>query len=159
MKTFAEIEEIIREQQSSAPVKVVPIARKLGLNVYRDRTMNSNVSGMIIRDPVRGGSSGYSIYVNQKHPRNRRRFTIAHEIGHFVLHRDLIGDGIVDDALYRSSLSDVIEAQANKFASQLLMPEFLLERAIDVGIRDPAELSKTFEVSELAMKYRLGVPA
>jgi Zn-dependent peptidase ImmA (M78 family) len=33
------------------------------------------------------------------HP-NRQRFTLAHEIAHYVLHRDLVENGIVDDTMY-----------------------------------------------------------
>src|SRR3546814_4029407 len=60
---------------------------------------------MIRKDAERGGESGFAIYVNGSHPRVRRRFSIAHEIAHFALHRNLIGDGVTDDAMYRSNLS------------------------------------------------------
>jgi Zn-dependent peptidase ImmA (M78 family) len=86
--------ELIRKHQKSAPVHVVPIAETLGLNVYRVTSWPDATSGMIARDPERGGSSGFAIYVNAKHSEVRRRFTIAHEVDHFVLHRVLIGDGI-----------------------------------------------------------------
>ena len=49
--------------------------------------------------------SGYAIFVNKgDRYKTRQRFTIAHKIAHFILHREAIGDGIVDDALYRSGL-------------------------------------------------------
>ena len=69
------------------------------------------------RHPIRGGATagfnigtdracdgdGYRIVVNSGHNRVRRRFTAAHELGHYVYHRDLIGDGIYDDAAYRTN--------------------------------------------------------
>src|SRR4051794_4100177 len=100
--------EIIRKHQKSAPVQMIPIAEALGLNVYRVTSWPQETSGMITRDPERGGTCGFAIYVNAKHSEVRRRFTIAHEIAHFVLHRHLIGDGITEDALYRSGLSDAV---------------------------------------------------
>ncbi|NBC23473.1 MAG: ImmA/IrrE family metallo-endopeptidase [Gammaproteobacteria bacterium] len=159
MKTFDEVDAILHRHQRRAPVKVVPIAREFGLAVYRDSTMEDDVSGMILPDPIRGGPSGLSIYVNDAHPVERRRFTIAHAIGHFVLHPDLIEDGVVDDHLYDSRLGSVMERQANAFAADVLMPEHLLRAAFDAGIRDPEALARRFEVSTVSMHWRLGVPA
>ena len=93
---------IIEKHQRAAPVLVTAIARELGLEVYNTSVWTDDISGMIRKE--QGGSSGYAIYVNGTHPESRRRFTIAHEIGHFILHREFIGDGITDDALYRSAL-------------------------------------------------------
>src|SRR3546814_9375366 len=74
---------------------------------------------MIRKDAERGGESGFAIYVNGSHPRVRRRFSIAHEIAHFALHRNLIGDGVTDDAMYRSNLSSAVEVQANRMAADI----------------------------------------
>ena len=57
----------------------------------------------------------------------RRRFTIAHEIAHFLLHRDKIGDQLSDDAMYRSSLSSDDERAANRLAADILMPMGLIQ--------------------------------
>lgn len=110
---------------------------------------------MIVRDPERGGASGFAIYVNAKHSEVRRRFTIAHEIAHFVLHRDLISDGITEDALYRSGLSDAVEREANGLAAEILMPRHLVRSYVASGTRNAAELAEIFEVSQQAMEYRL----
>jgi Zn-dependent peptidase ImmA (M78 family) len=147
--------ELIRKHQKSAPVQTIPIAEALGLNVYRVASWPDSTSGMIARDPERGGSSGFAIYVNAKHSEVRRRFTIAHEIAHFVLHRDLIGDGITEDALYRSGLSDAVEQEANGLAAEILMPRHVMRPWFAKGLRDAAELANMFEVSQRAMEYRL----
>src|SRR3546814_9683341 len=89
---------------------------------------------MIRKDAERGGESGFAIYVNGSHPRVRRRFSIAHEIAHFALHRNLIGDGVTDDAMYRSNLSSAVEVQANRMAADILMPWHLIREATDKGI-------------------------
>lgn len=106
-------------------------------------------------DESRGG---FDIYVNASHPEVRRRFTIAHELAHVILHPNLIGDGITDDALYRSGLSNSVEAQANKLAADILMPRDKLSEYISQGITNVAELARTFNVSEQSMAIRLGVP-
>lgn len=147
--------EIIRKHQKSAPVQTIPIAEALGLSCYRVASWTDATSGMIVRDPERGGDSGFAIYVNAKHSDVRRRFTIAHEIAHFVLHRDLIGDGITEDALYRSGLSDAVEREANGLAAEILMPRHLIRAWFAKGLRNPAELADMFEVSVQAMEYRL----
>jgi Zn-dependent peptidase ImmA (M78 family) len=147
--------ETIRKHQKSAPVEVVPIAQALGLSVYRVTSWPDATSGMIARDAERGGACGFAIYVNAKHSEVRRRFTIAHEVAHFVLHRDLIGDGITEDALYRSGLSDAVEREANGLAAEILMPKHLVRDAVMGGMRGLPELATKFNVSQQAMEFRL----
>ncbi|MCV5491602.1 ImmA/IrrE family metallo-endopeptidase, partial [Escherichia coli] len=60
--------------------------------------------------------------MNQHDMQARRRYTLAHEIAHFLLHRHLLRDGITDDVLYRSSQSSQIEAEANRLAADIIMP-------------------------------------
>lgn len=136
-----------------APVNVLGLAHRLGVRVF-DTPWPDNISGKIQKDKERGGDSGYAIFVNKFHAETRKRFTIAHEIAHFVLHEDLIGDGIFDDALYRSGLPEKIEAQANGLAADILMPWSLLQPHLG---NDPKELADMFNVSESAMNIRLGV--
>ena len=157
MSGLLEAQRIIRRHQNSAPVETIEIAQDFGIKVYKTDNWPSNISAMIRRDP-NGGSSGYAIYVNAKHSRTRRRFSIAHEIAHFALHRNLIGDGITDDALYRSSLNSAIEVQANKMAADILMPWHLINDAIEQGITSVEEMAKHFDVSRSTMSIQLGVP-
>lgn len=161
MRTLAEIKRVIRSHQDHWPVMMVPLAKDLGINVYRVSGWPNRVSGRIFADPIGGGDEGYSIEVNAAHHQNRRRFTIAHEIAHYALHSDKIGfgDGVVDDALYRSGLSNQAEREANSFASQILMPDHLIQRARDEFGDDPIRLAREFQVSEESMRIRLGAPA
>ena len=146
----------IRERQDEIPVQTVPIANALGLRVFRVPNWSNDLSGMIRRNPDSEG--GFDIFVNGDHPEVRRRFTIAHEIAHAVLHPHLIGDGITEDALYRSGLSNAVEAQANRLAADILMPRDKLSECIASGITNVRDLAKTFNVSEQSMAIRLGVP-
>jgi Zn-dependent peptidase ImmA (M78 family) len=126
------------------------------LNVW-ERDLPPGISGEIRRDLKHGGKSGYSILVNNNESRTRKRFTVAHEIAHFVLHRNLIGDGLTDNSMYRSGLTTLAEVQANKMAANLLMPFNLIEKEIKAGAASIEELAQRFDVSEQAMRIRLGV--
>lgn len=158
MLTIVEKLNVVKSHQVSYPVQTVELANNLGLSVYRVAGWPNDLSGKIMRSSEHGGDAGFAIYVNAGHHLNRRRFTIAHEIAHFILHEDQIGDGIADDALYRSLLSSKQEAEANRLAADILMPWHLLNPLIDSGIDDVKELAERFKVSASAMSIRLGVP-
>ncbi|WP_244665103.1 ImmA/IrrE family metallo-endopeptidase [Candidatus Symbiopectobacterium sp. 'North America'] len=101
------------------------------------------------------------IRVNRHDVKERQRFTLAHEIAHFLLHRDRIGDGITDDILYRSKLSDFMEVQANRLAADILMPGHLIQPKLKefTELRDEEKYKKLAdmaEVSTTAIKIRLG---
>ncbi len=84
----------------------------------------------------------------------RRRFTIAHEIGHFVLHparlRPERGGGV--NAAWQAQ-----ERDADQFAAELLMPETLLRQAVVEQGSDPSRLADRFDVSRQAMQTRLRI--
>lgn len=83
----------------------------------------------------------------------RRRFTIAHELGHLMMHD-------VDEA-FRSTGSDwfstdPLEVEANQYAADLLMPLWMLEPVAMSFGPDVPRLARMFQVSEQAMRIRLG---
>jgi Zn-dependent peptidase ImmA (M78 family) len=148
----------------SLPVPVERIAKQLGIQV-RFSPLDQELSGMIfIKDgvPIVG--------VNSIHHPNRQRFTIAHEIGHYILHRELLTSEVHVDKQFPALMRDEnsatgtesIEIQANRFASCLLMPQVLLDQALKgrhFDIDDPRpleELAKRFRVSKQALDYRIG---
>ena len=149
--------EIIRDHQQTLPVPVLDIAKELGLKVYLG-TWRRGESGRIVKDRRRGGRSGYAIIANKAHANARRRFTIAHEIGHFVLHPGKIGDGVTDDRLYRSRLEGPLEMHANDFAAWLLMPWDLIQHEVDCGAESVEALARIFDVPKSAMAVRLRIP-
>lgn len=153
--------QIIAKHQTAAPVDVVAIANELGVRVWEMPSLPPTISGKIFRDPTHGGTSGFSIAVNanEEHA-TRKRFTIAHEIAHFILHKDYLDkqNGVTDDAMYRSGLSTKQEAEANSLAAQILMPMSLIQQLTNSGINNVETLAQRFEVSVTAMKIRLGIP-
>ena len=151
--------ETIEAHQLDMPIKMSTLARALGLNV-RSATLAAGISGELRPDPERPGR--FIIRVNRHDSPRRQRFTVAHELGHFLLHRDHIGNGIKDDVLYRSTLSDRREAEANRIAADILMPNRLVQerigRARAMQVVDVVGyLAEQFDVSETAMKIRLGL--
>ena len=156
--TIAEYVGIARKYRQSAQVNVVRLAHEIGLAVYLTGDWPETASGMIRKNRKKGGKSGYAVTVNDKHCKARQRFTVAHEIGHFVLHPDLIGDRIGDDGLYRSHLPNIREVEANRFAANLLMPTELIEKAEVAGVDTIPDLARIFQVSRSTMAVRLGVP-
>lgn len=154
----AEVAAKIGDLLDTAPVDVAEVARRLGLAIYR-KALAPGVSGALVKAPELGSPSGFVVYVDSGEPYARQRFTAAHEIGHFVLHRDKIGDRIEDNHLLRSDrLSDRVEVEANRFAAHLLMPFPLLDRLIREGVRTVPDLARALQVSEIAMGIRLGHP-
>lgn len=147
--------KIVRSFQQSAPVQVGKIAKELGLGV-KSATLKPGISGEIM--PSHGHQAGFVIRINRHEVHHRQRFTVAHEIAHFLLHREHIGSGVSDNTLYRSSLSDTRERQANRLAADILMPWHLVEKEIEREQLSPKELAERLGVSETAIKIRLGIP-
>lgn len=144
----------IEAHQGAAPVKLSALARSLGVPI-KAATLSPGISG-----EIRPSEAGFVIRVNRHDPAKRQRFTVAHELAHFLLHRDQIDTGIADDVLYRSALSDRREAQANRLAADILMPDDLVRDAIeDAGLKGVGDLvlylAEQFDVSEGAMRIRL----
>jgi Zn-dependent peptidase ImmA (M78 family) len=149
--------EILNMHTKKVPVETISLANNLGIHVYYV-DWPTNASGKIEREAKLGGKSGLAIFVNKNHHPNRRRFTIAHELAHFILHPEQIGDGIFDDGLYRSGLSTKTEAEANKMAADILMPRPVLREKIAAGLNSVKALADEFKVSPSAMSIRLGIP-
>lgn len=145
------------------PVPVEDIARSLGLSLCYE-PFEGDVSGVLLRD-----DDSLTIGINSSHSPRRQRFTVGHEVGHFLLHpgRPLIVDKSVRVNLRdgRSSLAtNREEIQANAFAAELLMPKEMIRGEFERG-RWPAndlheeaildDLAEKFEVSRQAMEFRL----
>jgi Zn-dependent peptidase ImmA (M78 family) len=146
--------QLLNDFTNEIPVRVGALAKALGLTVVV-ATLPLSISGM-----VKPEDGKFVIKVNRFEPKERQRFTIAHEIAHYLLHRDLIAKGVVDSTLYRSKLSSRLEAEANKLAADILMPRKLVaqELASVPGYVDDVDayLAERFRVSKPAMDIRTG---
>jgi hypothetical protein len=119
------------------------------LRALVDAASDMHVSGVLL-------PAAAEIWVRRDESGTRRRFTIAHEVGHHLLHSDgatvLCRPVDVDQA---DEAARAKEREANRFAAELLMPEPLVRERVGSDGLDVAALAGTFDVSPIAMAYRL----
>lgn len=147
----------------NAPVPVEKIIKRLDIRIQFS-PLDQELSGMaLVKDGVA------VIGINALHHPNRQRFTMAHELGHHIMHRTHIENAVHVDKgfaiLRRDTLAaqgtDKMEIEANAFASELLIPRDLLEPIIGTGDIDLDDvdrlqsIAKKFKVSLSALQYRL----
>lgn len=156
---------IIRENGISSPsIPVETIAKKKGLNVIA-YNLGAEISGVLVVSAGMG-----TIGFNPGDHKGRQRFTIAHELGHFILHTNSSDELFIDKEYLVKYRKDKPytngelrqELEANAFAAALLMPKvFIAEELEKSEYADLAEvkliekLAKVFNVSVPAMTYRL----
>jgi len=149
------VDEILaRARISRPPVPVEEVARNEGATI-RSGPMPSELSGFIVRE---GGET--IIGVNSLHHRNRRRFTVAHEIGHLRLHNFAHHVDRRFAVYYRGEGESPLEREANQFAAELLIPRRMVEDFVpaSVDLLDEVELGRIaqiFQVSTQALTFRL----
>ncbi|ENM5745101.1 ImmA/IrrE family metallo-endopeptidase [Vibrio mimicus] len=158
----------------SVPVDLYAICDKLNINTQTSAEWDKNHSGEIKVDDQRN----VNIWINSFDAPNRQRFTLAHEIAHFI--NDILPDietvGLNDKfedgekTLNRDGRQNPVEYRANDFAARLLMPKALVIKhgksmlkhlKSTLGVEKVplekfvAALAAEFEVSEQAMEIRL----
>lgn len=146
-------ERVLRSawRRGAYPVDPVRIAHALGINVV-DAYLDPDVAGALVkesgRDPV--------ILVNGSDSGNRKRFTIAHELGHFVKRADADYEYVDRRDTLSSTGHDPDEVYANAFAGNLLMPGDAVADLVKEGAGD-LEMAIRFGVSREALNVRLRV--
>lgn len=148
-------ETIEKYTSQATPVNLEPLIRELGIELDKKADLPGDIAGQIERLP----NGSFKISVNTDDHYFRQRFTMAHELAHFIFHKDLIGDGITDNRLYRSTNPQITEAhevEANKFAASLLMPlRHIMRDYEEMG--DVAKVANKWKVSPKAMRIKLGI--
>lgn len=142
------------------PVPLERIVESLGIELTY-RPMDPDMSGALVET----SDKQVFIAVNERHHRNRQRFTIAHELGHYFLdhlhshpHIDREFTVIARNGI-SSQASDPREMEANAFAANLLLPqEFLIRAFVQTGgfaNDELPDLARQYQVSDQALSYRL----
>lgn len=158
-------EVLSKHHVKSPPVPVEAILTSFGIRIllkpYDAEQDFNDVSGMLYRT-----GSETIVGINASHSVTRQRFTLAHELGHFLLHKgDLFVDAKVNFRNKRSELGiHIEEVEANAFAAALLMPaemltldfyEVLSKDSEQSPVKLVASLAAKYQVSEIAMEFRL----
>lgn len=141
------------------PVDTYEIAKRLQIDVVDYPAPDDSLSGFVLRKDDKTGRP--LIAVNEVHSEVRRRFTVAHELGHLFLHQ--LGSGLhVDQTLiaFRNHISETAtderEIEANQFAAELLMPTDWLKKEIqNAGV----DLMNESLISNFAKRYNVSIPA
>lgn len=140
-------ETLIKYDIKALPINLEHIANKANITI--DLYSKSNFTQLLSADVLSGDGfiikdrDNKRIFINDKiNNRNRRRFTLAHELGHGILNHN------IDEIHYRNSeidnQNDIQETQANIFARDLLMPSIVLAA---LNIHTPDEIMKICDVS------------
>lgn len=132
--------DLLANWDGTLPIDPAAIAGNCGLEVRAEPELKElQLSGFL-------DYPNHAILYNPYEPSCRIRFTIAHELGHFLL-----GHGSANRGSARSNMA-MNEVLANRFAAELLMPETQVRSHLELS---SAELCKLFGVSALALEYRL----
>lgn len=124
------------------PVDVAALANRLGMDVV-ELSLPSWFFGVLMRvegDPY--------IVINKSMPEHRKRFTLGHEIAHFLLHNEQF-------AYMKNCRRDDFHREADVFAAELCMPSELVRREALRWFNDYRYLATLFGVSETAMVRKM----
>lgn len=140
------------------PVNVEQICRACGVTTYKC-VMPDDLSGMIVK---RASERDAKAFIDKEELSVRRRFILAHELGHFI-ERTVIAKndeyGFEESRMYGRREKDYFphEFFADEFAGAILMPESKIEEFRSTG-KDPATMAQLLDVPVSAMRMRLDNP-
>lgn len=131
----------------TVPLDIERLVSSFGVKV-KIVPMDDEVSGHLsLNDGV------WEIAVNALHHPKRQRFTLAHELGHYVLHRWQC-QRFEDTKLFRNNDSNPMEVEANGYAADLLMPEEEFRNYINNVSKSINDIADHFNVSAYAVRVR-----
>lgn len=152
----ADVRDKFADLLNEHPVKLGEIAKRLGVTVLLS-TLPRGTSGQIGQE-----DGNFVIRINRHEAKHRQRFTLAHELAHYLLHRDKIvaEGGWSENVLLRSGQPANIEYEANRLASDLVIPSSQLstaatEYAGPITSEVIEDLARRFGVSTAAMEIKL----
>jgi len=133
------------------PIVVSDVIREQDLSIYRFRNKEESlnkISGAYEREKKK-------IYVDENDVIERQRFTLAHELGHHILHKNVKTEYLPRQESYWGEEKPDIEKEADFFAACFLMPKELVIKVFKEKTKKINELAILFGVSPQAMRYRL----
>lgn len=171
--------EIFNSDSDNLPEDKIPVnieekikKNNIELNKYCF-DLKDNILGEIKKE-----NGKFIINIQARNHYYRKRFTMGHELAHFIKHKELIGDGVDDgkvgNKLYRTiykknnKITSKEEVEANHYSAELLIPNELAnfiyesffknikkEDSLDIDINFLEFLSKKFQVSTAVVSFRI----
>ena len=137
-------------QQGTDPVDVERLALQYGIEIQK---VDIDNDGNLCRQL----DGTFVMQININHPTTRQRFTIAHEIAHYMLHRKELttSNNCFDKNTYKG-LQEYKEIEANRLAEDILMPYHLIERILDLDdVHNTQNIADKLQISEEMLRIRL----
>ena len=142
---------LIKNGVSELPVNIYKICKQEGINVFSYKVSESFIESMGLTEEAElndAFSMGNTIFYNEEKSEQRRRFSIAHELGHILLHSD------IEFKIYNREPLPCelpIEAEANAFAARILAPLCVLQF---LNLNSAREISEVCNISYTAAEAR-----
>jgi Zn-dependent peptidase ImmA (M78 family) len=145
--------KLIQASQTNHRIDVVELAKKLGLDVY-SIDMPDDQCGDIRKDSKTGK---FFIEINRNHPVTRQRFTVAHEIAHFLKHPEVLKQkGQLDrNNTFKDEAEIRREDEADEEAAAILMPEYLVDDYFKTKSWSNKTKFNSDMISEIADSFRV----
>ena len=141
----------LTKEYSSPPIPVIEIAESCGVDVVFANFGEKGEAVAGFCDFKHG-----KLYVNRQDIIERQFFTIAHELGHWLLHREYFlrhpERYPVFPRFQNVDKTNAYEKEANHFAANLLVPERLLQPVLNAPV---SMLARIFNVSKTMMEFRV----
>lgn len=146
---------LVQDGMISLPIDVDGLAQEIGLTVQR-MVLPFGTDGMLVRDVP---YESFKAVLDANAPIHRARFTLAHEIGHYIHTYQNFPEGEVGGILEKrdglsSTGTETEEIWANQFAATLLMPSGIVAELWGDGL-SVEEMADLFNVSQESMTYRI----
>lgn len=144
----------VKEPPTSLRIIITHLQKSYDLAVFSNPSLKDGMSGMLVTvetELLDGQENRYDeIHYNEKQNWHRKRFTIAHEIGHLLLNTSCKKSFLSFDFI-----KDPIEVEANQFAAELLIPLASIKKDLGTPGAKVPELAWKYIVSQEAMGWKI----
>ncbi|OJD86989.1 ImmA/IrrE family metallo-endopeptidase [Bacillus anthracis] len=156
---IAAVTKVVRDSLNlSTPIDLESLVEKLGGTLSFTNTIEDDKEAKIEKK-----EDSFEIYIDKNKPETRKRFSIAHEIGHLFLHMGYLlnpkkwesTNDYIDSVYYRYGYN-IEEYEANEFAAHLLMPN---EEFQDVAQKNFDDTLKKYNINEIASYFNVSEEA
>lgn len=150
--------EILKKYKYFIPVPIIKITDELGIEVYETNDFENFQSGSIKKE-----NNKFVIYINASHPLTRKKFTIAHEIAHYLEYQSFFENekehvSDLKQPVYVLNRKDgednkKMEIEANQLAAEILMPKEIFKNEW-IKANKVSDIADKFGVSQSAVAFR-----